>query len=81
MTDPRAITEQADRANAKHDADAFMALVADDAVFRGLGGPDEHEVKGHAAIRAMVEGFYSAYPSGEFELIRRFVDGDTVIVR
>lgn len=79
MADPRAILEQTDRAIATHDVDAFMALVAEDAVFRGPGGPEGHELKGHAAIRALMEQMMAAYPNAEFEVVRRFVDGDTVI--
>jgi steroid delta-isomerase-like uncharacterized protein len=79
MTDPRTVLEQSDKATAARDVDAFMALVAEDAVFRGPGGTDGHEVTGHAAIRKMVEAFQVAYPDMQFEVHRRFVDGDTVI--
>jgi steroid delta-isomerase-like uncharacterized protein len=79
MTDPRTVVEQSDKATAEHDVDAFMALVAEDAVFRGPGGVDGHEVSGHAAIRAMAEAFELAYPDMQVEVHRRYVDGDTVI--
>ncbi len=56
-----------------------MALVAEDAVFRGPGGIDGHEVRGHQAIRAMAEAFELAYPDMQVDLHHRYVDGETVI--
>lgn len=79
MTDPRTVIEQADTATAAHDVDGFMALVADDAVFRGPGGVDGYEVRGHEAIRAMAESFEVAYPDMKVEVRGRYVDGDTVV--
>jgi steroid delta-isomerase-like uncharacterized protein len=79
MSDPRTVIEEADKALLAHDIDAYMALVAEDAVFRGPGGRDGREDRGRDAIRAIVQSFEVAYPESHFEVVRRFVDGDTVI--
>jgi ketosteroid isomerase-like protein len=79
MSSARETVNQAIKAHADGDLDGFMALVAEDAVFRGPGGPGGHEVRGRAAIRAMVENEMAAWPARNYEIRRQFVDGDAVI--
>jgi ketosteroid isomerase-like protein len=79
MSGAREIVNQSIKAYANRDLDGFMALVAEDAVFRGPGGPGGHEVRGRAAIRAMVANQMAAWPSDNYEIRRQFVDGDVVV--
>src|ERR1700737_2706956 len=79
MSGARETVNQSIKAYADGDLDGFMALVAEDAVFRGPGGPGGHEVRGRAAIRAMVANQMAAWPNDNYEIRRQFVDGDVVV--
>ena len=79
MSGAREIVNQSIKAYTNRDVDGFMAVVAEDAVFRGPGGPNGHEVRGRVAIRAMVENQMAAWPDDNYEILRQFVDGDVVI--
>lgn len=79
MSGARDIVNQSIKAWSAHDVDGFMALVAEDAVFRGPGEPGGHELRGHAAIRAMVENMIAAWPDENLEIRRQLVDGNVVV--
>ena len=58
------------------DTESFLGFIAEDAVFRfGSTQP----VKGHAAIRAAVENFFSSFASLRHDLHRLVADGDVVV--
>lgn len=79
MSGAREIVSQSYKAWAEHDVDGFMALFAEDALLRGPGEPGGHEIRGRAAIRAMVEEQMAAFPDERFEIRRQLVDGDFVV--
>jgi limonene-1,2-epoxide hydrolase len=58
------------------DTEGFLSFIAEDAVFRFGSTPP---VKGHGAIRAAVEGFFSSFSALEHDLQRVLVDGDAVL--
>ena len=58
------------------DMEGFLGFIAADAEFRFGSAPP---VRGHAAIRAAVEGFYSSIAALSHELQRIVAQDDTVV--
>lgn len=75
-TDPAAVVIAAYEAWNAGDVDAYMALVADDAVV-DMPGFGTHA--GREEIRAWMEGLVPLNPQMEFEILQ--MDGDTVTLR
>jgi uncharacterized protein (TIGR02246 family) len=72
-----AITElqqSAWEAEVNHDLDGLLAHFHPDAVFHQSDGD---QYRGHAAIRAMTEDFYRAFPEFEVEILREYGDGES----
>lgn len=59
------------------DTEAFLAYLADDAVFRFGSAP---AMQGHAAIRAGVDGFFSSIAGSRHVLKRVLSDQATLVV-
>jgi steroid delta-isomerase-like uncharacterized protein len=79
MNNAREVSNAGYKAWADHDIDGMMALIAEDAVFRGPGEPGGHTVRGHAAIRAMANEQMAAWPDERLEIRRQVVEGDFVV--
>ena len=58
------------------DTESFLGFIAPDATFRFGSSP---AVKGHAEIRASVEGFFASFAALKHDLQRLVADGDTVV--
>lgn len=58
------------------DAESFLSFIREDATFRFGSSP---AVKGHAEIRAAVEGFFSSFAALKHDLQRVVADGDAVV--
>jgi ketosteroid isomerase-like protein len=58
------------------DTEGFLSFIAPDAEFRFGSTPP---VRGHDAIRAAVEGFFSSFAALSHELQRLVADGDSVV--
>ena len=62
----------------RHDADALMSMMTDDAVFEASAGPDvngeRHE--GPQAVRAAFEAVFAQFPDAQWRDARHFVAGD-----
>lgn len=61
-------------AECRQDIDALLEHFHPDATFHQSDGD---EFRGHAAIRAMTEDFYRAYPELEVEILREYGNGET----
>jgi predicted ester cyclase len=58
------------------DVDGFVAMQAADCVWRTPGG----ELRGHDEVRAFIEGWNEAFPTGEHRIVRSVESGDGVWV-
>jgi limonene-1,2-epoxide hydrolase len=58
------------------DTESFLGFIREDATFRFGSSP---AVKGHAEIRAAVEGFFSSFAALKHDLQRVVADGDAVV--
>ncbi len=58
------------------DTESFLSFIREDATFRFGSSP---AVKGHAEIRAAVEGFFAAFAALRHDLRRIVTDGDAVV--
>jgi limonene-1,2-epoxide hydrolase len=58
------------------DTESFLSFIREDATFRFGSSP---AVKGHAEIRAAVEGFFSSFAALKHDLQRVVTDGDAVV--
>ena len=75
MTEPSLFENLFASIDAK-DTERFLSFIVEDASFRfGSAAP----VKGHAAIRAAVEGFFASFAGLQHVLQRQIVDGDDVV--
>lgn len=71
MTTVHALQASAWDAECRHDLDTLLGHFAPEAVFHPAGGAPQ---TGHAAIRAMTEEFYAAYPDLSIEVRREWTD-------
>ena len=76
MSEPKAVVNKALALWDAHDLDGFLALLADDAVFRGPAGMD---FRGKAALADLARRLFAAYANDRTDLRRQFVDGVFVI--
>ena len=62
----------------RHDADALMAMMADDCEFRSFAGPDACGTRhvGRAAVRAAYARVWADFPDAAWNGARHFVSGD-----
>jgi len=58
------------------DTESFLGFIAPDATFRFGSSP---AVKGHAEIRASVEGFFASFAALKHDLQRLVADGNAVV--
>ena len=58
------------------DTESFLSFIREDATFRFGSSP---AVKGHAEIRAAVEGFFASFAALRHDLRRIVADGDAVV--
>ena len=66
----------------RHDVDAVMALMTDDAFFENTSPPPDGErYEGQAAVRAFWERFFAASPRAHFPVEDTFAAGDRCAVR
>jgi ketosteroid isomerase-like protein len=77
MTLARDLQESAWDAECRRDLDALLGHFHPDATFHPAGGPAQ---KGHAAIRAMTEEFYRAYPELEIDILGEWGRGESSAV-
>lgn len=73
--------EQFNDAFNRHDVDAVMALMTDDAVFESTNPPDGERHQGAAAVRAAWEAFFVASPDARFDAEEVIGAGDRCVVR
>ena len=55
------------------DTESFLSFIREDATFRFGSSP---AVKGHAEIRAAVEGFFASFAALKHDLLRLIADGN-----
>ena len=62
----------------RHDIDALMTFMADDCVFEGAAGPEEHgtRYRGREQVREAFARIFAAFPDVRFDELRHFVAGD-----
>jgi steroid delta-isomerase-like uncharacterized protein len=62
----------------RHDLDALMSMMTDDAVFAASAGPDVDGERsaGRAAVRAAYAAVFAAFPDAHWAGARHFVAGD-----
>lgn len=65
----------------RHDVDAVMACMTDDAVFESTSPPAGERHEGAAAVRAAWEAFFASSPTAHFEGEDVIVTGDRCVVR
>jgi ketosteroid isomerase-like protein len=65
----------------RHDVDAVMACMTDDAVFESTSPPTGDRHEGAAAVRAAWEEFFAASPSAHFDAEDVIIAGDRGVVR
>jgi len=58
------------------DTESFLSFIHEDATFRFGSSP---AVKGHAEIRAAVEGFFASFAALKHDLQQLVADGNTVV--
>ncbi|MEX0665944.1 MAG: nuclear transport factor 2 family protein [Acidimicrobiia bacterium] len=85
MTDDvtRATIEVVERFNEafnRHDVDAVMALMTEDAVFESTSPPDGERHEGTEAVRAAWNAFFAASPDARFEGEDVIAIGDRCVV-
>ncbi|MCJ7436374.1 MAG: nuclear transport factor 2 family protein [Acidimicrobiia bacterium] len=65
----------------RHDVDAVMAHMTDDAVFESTSPPAGERHEGAAAVRAAWEAFFAASPNARFDAEDFFATGDRCVIR
>jgi ketosteroid isomerase-like protein len=65
----------------RHDVDAVMARMTEDAVFESTSPPSGERHEGAAAVRAAWEAFFAASPTAHFDAEEVIATGDRCIVR
>jgi ketosteroid isomerase-like protein len=65
----------------RHDVDAVMACMTDDAVFESTSPPAGERHVGAAAVRAAWETFFAGSPSARFDAEEVIALGDRCVVR
>ena len=65
----------------RHDVDAIMARMTDDATFESTSPPAGERHKGAAAVRAAWEAFFAASPTARFEAEETIATGDRCVIR
>ncbi|GAA1692310.1 hypothetical protein GCM10009808_06740 [Microbacterium sediminicola] len=73
MTTIRDLQESAWDAECRHDIDTLLSHFHPDAVFHPAGQPPQ---RGHAAIRALTEDFYSSFPGLDIEIVGEWSSSD-----
>ena len=65
----------------RHDVDAIMARMTDDATFESTSPPAGERHEGAAAVRAAWEAFFAASPTARFEAEETIATGDRCVIR
>lgn len=66
----------------RHDVDAVMEAMTEDCVFESTyPPPDGQRFEGQAAVRAVWEKFFAAYPDAHFACEEMFAVADRCVVR
>jgi ketosteroid isomerase-like protein len=65
----------------RHDVDAVMAHMTDDAVFESTSPPAGERHEGAEAVRAAWEAFFAASPTAHFDAEEVIATGDRCVVR
>jgi ketosteroid isomerase-like protein len=85
MTDETSATiaavEAFNEAFNRHDVDAVMACMTDDAVFESTAPPAGERHVGADAVRSAWESFFAASPTAHFDAEEVIASGDRCIVR
>jgi ketosteroid isomerase-like protein len=85
MTDETSATiaavEAFNEAFNRHDVDAVMACMTDDAVFESTSPPAGERHVGADAVRSAWEAFFTASPTAHFDAEEVIASGDRCIVR
>lgn len=65
-----------------HDVDAVMAAMTEDCVWEyNAPSPDGTRAEGQAAVRALWDALFVAYPTGRFEGEDMIISGDQAVTR
>lgn len=64
----------------RHDVDAAIALMTDDAVFESTSPPDGERHEGGAAVRAAWEQLFADTPTAHFDTEEMIATGDRCVV-
>lgn len=76
------LVEAFTEATNRHDVEAMLQFVSDDAVFDGTTPPDGHRIAGDkAALRALWESIFADAPRAFVEIEELIVAGDRCTVR
>jgi ketosteroid isomerase-like protein len=65
----------------RHDVEAVMAHMTDDAVFESTSPPAGERHEGAAAVRAAWAAFFAASPTARFDAEDSFATGDRCVIR